>query len=186
MASGDRVYLPQVYPDNPNRRPVVHDLGNVLNVSGLVLQGMGATAVLLLPTANPVVAPSFAILTLAEWGELIAQTDDPEEFIGEEGGVRKVLQRKSRNVISGAMQWKIWARDGYRCMYCQRMGGVAGVSLSIDHWIPLELGGVNDETNYLAACRNCNKAKGNMTPEAWVAKRKLDFDYAGYLVKVNA
>jgi hypothetical protein len=56
--------------------------------------------------------------------------------------------------------------------------------LTMDHFFPLELGGKNDTSNLLSACRACNKAKGSMSPEDWCDLRKLDFDsFVDYLAK---
>lgn len=41
-------------------------------------------------------------------------------------------------------------------------------TLTLDHIMPLSLGGRDIEENTLAACAACNQAKGNMLPEDWV------------------
>ena len=40
------------------------------------------------------------------------------------------------------------------------------------HFVPLEMGGANDTSNYLTACRKCNKDKGGMAPADWIAYKK--------------
>ena len=57
----------------------------------------------------------------------------------------------------------LFARDGYRCMYCGRHRRELGYreSLTRDHLIPLSRGGDNDWTNVVTACSRCNLKKGN-------------------------
>lgn len=57
----------------------------------------------------------------------------------------------------------VYKRDGNRCQYC-------GCSLnsknsSIDHILPSSRGGKSTWQNLAAACKPCNKRKGNRTPE---------------------
>jgi 5-methylcytosine-specific restriction endonuclease McrA len=59
-------------------------------------------------------------------------------------------------------------------MYCGARMGKA--QMSIDHFIPLELGGANNTSNYLTACRRCNKDKGSMPPREWCEMKGLDYD----------
>ena len=72
-----------------------------------------------------------------------------------------------RYAISGAIQQKIWAADSFACVYCgAKMGDIL---LTVDHFIPLEMGGKNIESNFVSACRKCNKRKGNDSPLVWMA-----------------
>jgi 5-methylcytosine-specific restriction endonuclease McrA len=56
----------------------------------------------------------------------------------------------------------IFERDGYKCQYCGRLA-----DLTIDHILPLSRGGSNNRDNLTTACRSCNSAKGDRTPEEW-------------------
>lgn len=54
---------------------------------------------------------------------------------------------------------EIFARDGYRCVYC---GGTFDASdLSIDHVQPRMRGGDGSGGNVVTACTACNTAKGS-------------------------
>lgn len=160
--SGDRFYLMEFR----NRPALYGDIGSNLRISGLFISGGGTGAVLTLPGHKMGVPKSFE-LTLEEWSDFIRRSDNPEILVGEP----KIFQRKTRYDISGAVQQRIWAADGFKCMYC---GVPFGVRLmTIDHFIPLELGGANDDKNYLSACKNCNKDKGPQHPRDWC---KLDYD----------
>ena len=59
-----------------------------------------------------------------------------------------------------------WIRAKYegRCCYCQKP---AGKAFTIDHYVPLALGGTNARRNLRLACRPCNEAKADMSPMEW-------------------
>ena len=52
-------------------------------------------------------------------------------------------------------------RDGNRCQYC----GGSHREMTLDHVIPVSRGGRDDWDNVVVACGQCNRAKGNRTPE---------------------
>jgi hypothetical protein len=165
MASGDRFYLLEL-----KHRPALHgDLGSVLKVEGIVIGGEGTQAVFMLPSSTFTATDSFG-LTAEEWVELLRRTDDPEVLVGP----AKAFHRKVRYEISGSVQQKVWLADGLKCMFCNAKMG--DVQLTIDHFVPLELGGKNDTSNYLSACRRCNKSKGAMPAQDWCDSKGLDYD----------
>ncbi len=179
MASGDRFYQLEL-----RHRPAVWgDVGNLLKIEGLVIGGEDARAVFMLPDvqstklsydsktlmlAAPVYEPS-----TEEWSDWLQRSDNPEVLVN--GSLEKAFHRKLRYDISGAVQQKVWVADGCKCMYCGRRMGE--VQLTIDHFIPLEMGGKNDPSNYLSACRKCNKDKGGQAPGAFCTSR--NFGYLG-------
>lgn len=55
----------------------------------------------------------------------------------------------------------IYVRDGFKCVYCGR--SVEETAITIDHVVPQALGGTNDASNLVTACRSCNSAKGKHT-----------------------
>ncbi len=166
MASGDRFYLL-----NLSHRPAVYgDIGSVLKVEGIVIGGEGAQAVLMLPSSelNPD-TPSYN-LSIEEWSDFLQRSDNPEVLVMP----AKAFHRKCRYEISGAVQQKVWLADGLKCIFCKKPMGE--VQLTIDHWVSLESGGSNEPSNYLSACRRCNKSKGSMLPEEFCRKNGLDFE----------
>lgn len=54
----------------------------------------------------------------------------------------------------------VHAADG-GCVYCG-----SAEDLTLDHILPLRLGGTNDDNNLASACRSCNSRKRGRTPEA--------------------
>lgn len=170
--SSDRFYLLEMR----NRPAVYGDVGSLLKIEGIVVGGSGASVVLLLPSAGDSDIERVPyVLSDSEWSDFIRRSDDPEILTGgPDGNTPKIFQRKLRYEISGAVQQKVWAVDGFKCMYC---GAKMGQSLmTIDHLIPLELGGENDVTNYLTSCKKCNKDKGSEDPRTWCARRGYSFE----------
>lgn len=178
MASGDRFYQLEL-----RHRPAVWgDIGNLLKIEGLVIGGEGAQAVLLLPSFafGEKLSKNVFQLSEADWTAWLQQSDNPEFF----DSLTKAFHRKVRYEISGAVQQKVWVADGCKCMFC---GAKMGNSqLTIDHFTPLEMGGKNDQSNYLSACRKCNKNKGGMDPKDFCASKIVNCMTYEYYVKYLA
>ena len=67
--------------------------------------------------------------------------------------VPRTLQRKiSRRAL--------FARDGWRCMYC----GTTSGRLTLDHVVPRSRGGDSVWENVVTSCAPCNMRKGNRLP----------------------
>jgi 5-methylcytosine-specific restriction endonuclease McrA len=67
--------------------------------------------------------------------------------------VPRMVQRKiSRRAL--------FARDGWRCVYCGHTGG----RLTLDHVIPRSRGGDSSWENVVTSCAPCNLRKGNRLP----------------------
>src|SRR5436305_11384050 len=67
--------------------------------------------------------------------------------------VPRTLQRKiSRRAL--------FARDGWRCVYC----GTSGGRLTLDHVVPRSRGGESVWENVVTSCAPCNLRKGNRLP----------------------
>jgi len=156
----------------------VADFGSRWRLSGFLFQGEGRNLILLSPTADMWVDPNaieVAEPLLRQWQAILDRTDDPALFIqGNFGPVLKGWHRKQEFAISGAVQQSVWARDNFQCLYCGKMMGET--QLTIDHFEPLEAGGANDTSNYVSACRACNKRKGGRDPKEFCGAEGLDHD----------
>lgn len=65
--------------------------------------------------------------------------------------------------VSKRTRFEVLRRDGNACRYC---GGMApDVRLTIDHVVPVALGGGDDPTNLVTACRDCNAGKTSTAPD---------------------
>jgi len=52
---------------------------------------------------------------------------------------------------------------GHRCGYCHSDESLTGISLTMDHIIPVAAGGQTERDNLWLACRACNEFKGART-----------------------
>ena len=71
------------------------------------------------------------------------------------------------------------------CAYCHEPIGPGGTEAAdpppgtirratLDHLMPDVLGGTDDPSNLVPACKQCNSAKGSMHPDEWLARIKHD------------
>lgn len=68
--------------------------------------------------------------------------------------------------VSKRLRYEVLRRDNHTCRYC---GGVPpDVRLTVDHVIPIALGGPDDPSNLVAACADCNSGKSSVPPDAAV------------------
>lgn len=66
--------------------------------------------------------------------------------------------------VSKRLRYEILRRDNNTCRYC---GGAApDVVLTVDHVVPTALGGSDDPSNLVAACKDCNAGKTSSSPDA--------------------
>ena len=93
--------------------------------------------------------------------------------------------RKWHRAVSAHTRIQVARRDGGRCRYCG-----ASACLTFDHVIPLSRCGGFDrnpnwEWNIVLACKKCNYAKANRTPEeAGMALRKAGWWRARHISPV--
>jgi len=174
---GQRYYFPNVknWQDALNSLDLgLQHFGFTMKLSGVMFQGMGKTVVLVLPSSElPHAAVEVVELDAEQAAALVKQTDQPEVLAGHDGQ-DKVWVRKLQYEVSGHTQQQVWWADHFTCQYCGR--GLPEVQLTIDHFHPLDLGGVNDSSNYLTACKKCNKNKGNTPALKWCADNHLDYN----------
>lgn len=71
-----------------------------------------------------------------------------------------------RKPISRRLRFEILRRDGHQCRYCG--AGADEAKLTVDHVIPVALGGTNDPSNLVAACKDCNAGKTSTSPDEHV------------------
>ena len=76
--------------------------------------------------------------------------------------------RFGRHSISEKDRAEVYLRDDYTCQYC--ITKYEKEKLSIDHLVPVALGGVHEIRNYVTCCRSCNSSKRH-TPLADFVKK---------------
>lgn len=66
--------------------------------------------------------------------------------------------------VTKRLRYEILRRDGHKCRYC---GSTApDVKLTVDHVVPVALGGPDEPSNLVAACEPCNSGKTSISADA--------------------
>lgn len=63
--------------------------------------------------------------------------------------------------VSKRTRFEVLRRDNFTCRYCRSAEG----ELTVDHVTPVALGGTDDPSNLVAACRDCNMGKASTRPD---------------------
>lgn len=66
--------------------------------------------------------------------------------------------------ISKRLRYEVLRRDGHACRYCGARAPHA--VLTVDHVVPVALGGADTADNLAAACEDCNSGKSSTMPLA--------------------
>jgi hypothetical protein len=166
-------------------------VGTEVLLVGGVWAGEGNTYLMLFPEFDepqPEDAMYAFHMDIIEWKKMLRQSDVVEKEVlekAENGKLHKAIARKSQRVIEQGISWNVWRRDNYRCRYC----GNAHVPLTVDHVVLWEEGGPAIEANLVAACRKCNKKRGNMQYGDWIKSdyyKKVAAGISEDTLKVNA
>jgi hypothetical protein len=90
-------------------------------------------------------------------------------------------REQGSNWIRPAKRRRIYARDGWRCVWCcvDVYSGARGAKpelaradamATLDHFLPRSLGGSNEACNLVTACFACNHARDKRTALEWAAE----------------
>lgn len=63
--------------------------------------------------------------------------------------------------VSKRTRFEVLKRDNHTCRYCRSVDN----PLTVDHVIPVALGGSDSPDNLVAACRDCNAGKASTSPD---------------------
>lgn len=70
--------------------------------------------------------------------------------------------------VSRRLRFEILRRDNHQCRYC---GSTApDVKLTVDHVVPVALGGSDEPSNLVSACADCNAGKSASSPDAAIVE----------------
>lgn len=90
--------------------------------------------------------------------DLTPAEDEPEEV---------VWKQRLKESPSCRRKFKIWEETQGCCIYCGKgipaPDFINGVDSDIEHILPQALGGKSVLDNLVCACRDCNRAKGDLT-----------------------
>jgi hypothetical protein len=87
--------------------------------------------------------------------------------------------------VSKRTRYEVLRRDNHTCRYC---GGTApDVTLTVDHVTPVSLGGSDDPSNLVAACKDCNAGKSSTSPDAALVEdvKAIDLAWAGAIRRAS-
>jgi hypothetical protein len=86
--------------------------------------------------------------------------------------------------VTKRTRFEVLKRDNHTCRYC---GGVApDAILTVDHVLPISLGGSDDPTNLVAACRDCNMGKASTSPTEEVVADVKQSDLTHAMAMIRA
>ena len=71
------------------------------------------------------------------------------------------LRQQERNRMTDSIRYQVLKRDNFRCTSCGAMAQTHGVSLHIDHIVPVSRGGKTEMNNLQTLCEPCNLGKSN-------------------------
>lgn len=66
--------------------------------------------------------------------------------------------------VSKRLRFEVFRRDGFACRYCG--ASASDTTLTIDHVVPIALGGTDEPANLVTACAPCNAGKTSSHPDA--------------------
>ncbi|MEU9515888.1 HNH endonuclease [Micromonospora sp. NPDC048169] len=70
--------------------------------------------------------------------------------------------------VSKRVRFEVLRRDNHQCRYC---GAAApDAPLTIDHVVPVALGGSDDPSNLVTACKDCNSGKTSTAPDSRIVE----------------
>ncbi len=140
----------------------LESIGNSLQLGGLVFTGREDSVIILLPNEQ-LENPSVLSTSLEEYKSVIRQMDVQEVTIVQKDGAKVILRKSQRN-LDTKVSWQVFKRDNYTCRYC----GNDNVPMTYDHIHLWEKGGDNTVENGVAACKKCNKTRGNTDYAQWL------------------
>ena len=81
-------------------------------------------------------------------------------------------EKKKAQEMRQSRQWHEALQTGM-CYHCRQK--FKAQDLTMDHLIPISLGGHSRWDNVVVCCKSCNNLKKNMTPVEWVLFKKKNF-----------
>lgn len=69
-------------------------------------------------------------------------------------------RKKERGKLTPGLRYDILKRDNFKCQICGRTQE-DGITLEVDHKIPIAKGGKTEPDNLWTLCRDCNRGKSN-------------------------
>ena len=104
--------------------------------------------------------------------ELVSINGYPKEYCTRK--CEHLIKTSLGRAISRELRENVYQRDNRKCIVC----GKTNWKMTLDHLIPVDKGGTNDEWNLATMCEKCNCEKGNKIIDEFVAlAKKLRQEY---------
>lgn len=142
-------------------------VGHEVQLVGGIWAGNGKAYLCYFPEYGQEFEPVALEMNDDDWKALLRQSDLVETEVlanAQDKSIVKAVIRKCERNIEQGVQWAVFRRDEFRCVYCGRND----VPLTVDHLVLYEDGGPSTEANLVAACRACNKRRGRMPYDQWL------------------
>lgn len=78
-------------------------------------------------------------------------------------GLTAKTAKESMMAVSKRTRFEVLRRDSHTCRYCGQ--SAPDVKLTVDHVVPVALGGGDDPSNLAASCWECNIGKASTSPD---------------------
>jgi hypothetical protein len=80
--------------------------------------------------------------------------------------------------VTKRTRYEVLKRDNHTCRYCG--ASAPDAKLTVDHVVPVALGGSDDPSNLVTACVDCNAGKASTAPDAVTIEdvKQLDLRWA--------
>jgi predicted RNA-binding protein with TRAM domain len=82
--------------------------------------------------------------------------------------ISKPLRNRNQQEMQ-KFRTEVYERDDYTCQYCRSQ--FERSSLTLEHVVPVNKGGIDDPINYITACRSCNSSKRDEILEGFLSRR---------------
>jgi len=161
------------------------DVGNTILMAGAIFTDGERALLCFFPKEDAGLPPEPLEMDQDEWQAFLRQTDVMETEViakSSDGTLCKAILRKSQRQIDAHVSWAVFRRDGYACRYCGR----DDVPLTVDHLVLWEDGGPSTKENMVAACKKCNKLRGNDQYADWLQSPRYRATAAGLTEQVRA
>jgi len=74
---------------------------------------------------------------------------------------RRIIRRRSKSV-GAVLRARVFMRDNFKCVWCNRSAQTHDVVMHIDHILPFSRGGKTEFENLQTLCADCNLGKSDV------------------------
>lgn len=94
-------------------------------------------------------------------------TEDVAGFVNQSYALEKERETKEyqRKILTPSLRYDILKRDNFKCVICGRTPKKDGITLHVDHIIPVSKGGKTEPENLRTLCSICNLGKSDKYDE---------------------